>query len=81
MQLFQLGLIVTVAMLPPFGSVVGGVCVGHSCSVDRKAETPDKLLTEKELDPLFLLISFWIFYCFIVWFCGTVEVEGSQHCC
>lgn len=78
---FQLALIVTVAMLPPFGVIVGGVCVGRSCSVDRKAETLDKLLTEKELDPFFLLISFWIFYCCNVWFCGTVEEGGSQHCC
>lgn len=68
-------------MLPPFHPIVGGERVSHSCSVDRKAEAQDKLLTEKELDLLFLLISFWIFYCFIVWFCGIVEEEGSQHCC
>lgn len=57
---------VSVAMLPLFGLTVGGEHVSHSCSVDRKPEARDKLLTEKELDPLFLLISFqisFLFYC------------------
>lgn len=58
MQLFQLALTVRAAMLPPFHPIVGGEHVSHSCSVDRKAEAQDKLLTEKELDLLFLLISF-----------------------
>lgn len=81
MQLFQLALMVSVAMLPPFGLTVGGERASHSCSVDRKPEAQVKLLTEKELDPLFLLISFRFLSCFIVWFCGMVEEEGSQHCC
>lgn len=54
MQLFQLALMVSVAMLPPFGLTVGGERASHSCSVDRKPEAQYKLLTEKELDPLFL---------------------------
>jgi len=66
LQLFQLTLIVSVAMLPPFGPIVGGKCVSHNCSVDRKAEAQDRLSTEKELDPL-LWISLWIFFLFC-WF-------------
>lgn len=71
MQLFQLALMVSVAMLPPFGLTVGGERASHSCSVDRKPEAQVKLLTEKELDPLFLLISFqisFLFYCLVLWY-------------
>lgn len=72
---------VNVAMLPPFGPIVGVEHVNHSCSVDRKAEAQDKFLTERGLDPLSILISFCIFYCCIVLFCSMVEEEGRQHCC
>lgn len=46
MQLFQLALTVSAAMLPLFDLIVGGDHVSHSCSVERKAEAQDKLLTE-----------------------------------
>lgn len=42
MQLFQLALIVSTAMLPTFGPIVGVECVSNSCSVDSKDEAQDK---------------------------------------